>query len=389
MVDIQFLSKIPIKGHGTTQMRCVQPSEYLRASGWSVSVGCVYRNLPQAKKILILHRCVADSMTMRAIKLARLQGCKLLYDVDDLIFSSEGNSHLASASGRNGVEKDWSAGYREVMKLCDLVICSTSYLRDKAVEINSNCVVIKNGLSRQVVSIAEQICMKSVEKSDKEKVGLTTIGYFSGSDYHDDDFNIVENVLLNLLRNRNDIRVILGGKLKFSKEFFKFGEKFRYFEFLPYHDFFKILVEIDINLVPLVIESPFSQARSELKFLEAGILGIPSFCSKTNTYKECIDSGVNGVLCSENEWSRKLLEYVGRHEEILRLGNAARKTVMNGYGDRPKIVEWGRLISKVSRGHPDGKSQVSIFSFCRSHWLITIQYGYIFFRFLKRSFSRG
>ena len=48
-------------------------------------------------------------------------------------------------------------------------------------------------------------------------------------------------------------------------------------------------------------------SKSELKFFEAGILGIPTVAAATQTFREAIDDGVDGfVASSAEEWVGKI-----------------------------------------------------------------------------------
>lgn len=339
--DVQFLSKFPILGHGTTEMRCVQPSQYLESCGWSVSVGCVYRNMPCAARAIVFHRLSGDKMGRRAIELARAQGLYLFYDVDDLIFDQGSSTHLSKFTSRTDVEESIE-GYRDAMMLCDTVLCSTRYLAERARKFHSNVIVMKNGLSREFIDIGSS-------GASGFHVGIrpTTLGYFSGSSHHDDDFALIQGALQNVMQEFPETRLILAGKLEYDSSFLEFGNRFEHRPFMPYAQFMRLPGEVDINLVPLVASDPFAQARSELKYIEAAAFGVPTIASPTSTYKEAIIHGETGLIATDDDWYRQLSALIRDAGLRQRLGSAAREDVLKNYSPDKRKADWSDLMETI------------------------------------------
>ncbi|MEK9173784.1 MAG: glycosyltransferase, partial [Patescibacteria group bacterium] len=75
----------------------------------------------------------------------------------------------------------------------------------------------------------------------------------------------------------------------------------------PRKEYFATVASMDINVAPLELGNPFCEAKSELKFFEAGLLGVPTVAVANETYKGAINDGVDGfVAASEEEWYEKL-----------------------------------------------------------------------------------
>lgn len=340
--DVQFLSKTPILGYGTTELRCVQPAKYLESAGWTTSVGCVYRDMPRARKAIVFHRVAADSMTLRAMQLARAEHCSILYDVDDLLFDESAADHL-SQFGSAGTSEDAVARYRSAMKMADMVTCSTDYLRDRIKEFHPNCVVMRNGLSQTLLDVA-----KNVESSTLAGKPNVTMAYFSGSGHHDTDFSIIQPALLRLLETRPETRLLLVGKLRFDEKLRQFGSRFEYRDFVPYAEFMQMPGQADINLVPLDQSEPFAQARSELKYIEAGVFGVPTVASPTRTYAQAIKHGHNGLLCANDDWYDTLSGLIGDAAMRKKLGLRACEDVRHSYGPGKRAAQWDALIRQLS-----------------------------------------
>ena len=225
----------------------MQPAAYLRAGRWRVNTGCVYESVPRASKVLVLHRVGADALVRRAIRIARAEGCRIIYDVDDLIFDVEGEAHLSSLRRHDG-SQSLSARFREAMELCDVVTTSTLYLKQRINGFHQRCLVMRNGVSQALLNLSDGHNPSQVDK-------FVTLAYFSGSSHHDLDFALIQPALLKLLETEPSARLLLVGKLNYDDGFKRFGERFEYRKFIPYAEFIHNLGDADINLVPLQIAS--------------------------------------------------------------------------------------------------------------------------------------
>lgn len=81
--------------------------------------------------------------------------------------------------------------------------------------------------------------------------------------------------------------------------------------YVPFQTFVELQyeqAEVDLNIVPLV-NTVFSNCKSELKYFETAIVGTPTCATPSFTYRSAIDSGENGFLCERGEW-------IDRFEEI-------------------------------------------------------------------------
>ncbi len=76
---------------------------------------------------------------------------------------------------------------------------------------------------------------------------------------------------------------------------------------VPWRDLPEKLAKLDINIAPLVMNNPFGKSKSEIKYVEAGLVRVPTIASPTEAFKFAIQSGVNGILAAdEEEWSDAL-----------------------------------------------------------------------------------
>jgi glycosyltransferase involved in cell wall biosynthesis len=77
--------------------------------------------------------------------------------------------------------------------------------------------------------------------------------------------------------------------------------------------------------VPLEYKTAFCNAKSELKYFEQALVGVPVIASPTAPYRECITHGVNGMLAEDTEewlaaW-KQLIEDIDFRNMIARNAN--------------------------------------------------------------------
>jgi glycosyltransferase involved in cell wall biosynthesis len=315
---------------------------------------------------MIFHRTNLDAHSKRYLEYAKAKGLVTLYDTDDLIFSLDGNEHLMSSpssSERAAEGVDLSRSYRAVLQACDVVVVSTNYLKREAEKFHPDVRLMKNGLADWFESGAEAV----VGRRDQQPGKFTTIGYLSGSRYHDRDFELVQDTLLALLEEIPHARVLLAGKLNFSDRFHQFRERFVYQPFVLYRDIWKIFESIDINIVPLRTEDPFVQSRSEIKYTEAGIFGIPTVASPSGTYAEAISHGVNGLLVDDDDWYGVLKSLLLDQPRRQTLGEAARADVKANYGHERRAAEWDAMMRDILERY-SGAARANGFESSTRYW---------------------
>jgi len=337
-MKIQFISSKPIKDYGTTQLRCLQPAEYLRNLGYAVSVGNIREVKPVRRGVIFFHRTATNRFTAAYGRLALSKGNLLVYDSDDLTFDSDRKGHF--------------------LELCHAVSLSTDFLSDRCKPLHSDIHVIRNALSETYLRLADAVYSSRQGRNGQ----AVTIGYLSGSPTHDEDFLQVQEALLQLLAERTTIRVVLAGKLNPTETFLQFGDRFQRRGFTTYYESVNLYRDIDINIAPLDVRSAFANGRSELKFMEAGACGIPTVASPTHTYARIIKHGQNGMLASSTrDWKEAILQLAADPPSRQRMGLAARHQVLESYSGRSRAADYAQLIEHVVdryRGSVSPLSQV-------------------------------
>lgn len=277
----------------------------------------------------------------------------LVYDADDLLFDSSVEKYISDIRSPS-YAKDIKR-YKQAMLLCDVILVATNFLGEKAKTFHPDVRLMRNGLAPDFIKQAS-----FANTNQQKRNEYVTIAYLSGSSSHNRDFLLVEDALLRLLREYPHVKVLLAGRLKFSTEFEVFGNRFEYYDFMPYEQLCSIFTQIDINLVPLETEQDFCQAKSELKYIEAGAFGIPSVVSPTMVQKEVVTHDVNGRLVDNNDWYAAIEGLANNKNLRARLGAEARKHVLQYYSADKRTEAWQALVKNIWNEYRKTGKAVSI-----------------------------
>jgi hypothetical protein len=263
-----------------------------------------------AADILILCRVRYTDVINNLIMQAKARGCRVFYDIDDLIFDTEYAHLVINTLGEQLSDKMWNRFFAymsrlgTVLKLCDsvlvtnkqLAICATEYAGLKAH-------VAPNFLNEAQLNLSQQLYLQK-RKSNFKRDERIHVGYFSGSPTHNRDFSIVSPVLARLLQYDKRVTLRLGGFLE-APELEPFAARIEKF---PMQDFLNLQLlqaKTEVTLVPLQ-NNLFTDCKSDLKYFETAIVGTITVASPAFAYRESIKDGTNGFLASDQDWENKI-----------------------------------------------------------------------------------
>lgn len=342
--DILFIAS----GVGdSARYRCHHIAEALSFHSFKVSVTTqdnpFLLRYAERFSVFVFHRTRWTPRVERFVDVLKNRKKTVLFDTDDLVFDEVLFKQTAAYGAMNALEKkQYERGIGiEFLESSFVAAISTStaFLAEKLRIFGKPIFVVPNRLSEEDVRKAEGIQkqesgMKNKEVS-KSILCPVVIGYFSGSTGHDRDFATVARVLAELLKAHSNVRLFVAGPLTLPKMLMHFEERITRVSYAPRAEHFKNLASVDINIAPLEIGDPFCEAKSELKFFEAGIVGVPTVASATVTFCEAIIDGVDGyVATSENEWREKLDRLISDRELRKSMGANARETTLCRYTTR-------------------------------------------------------
>lgn len=288
----------------------------------------------QIHPIVIFYRVPAVPEVILLMEESRRLGLHTLWEVDDLIFDPEGylsnkNLDRLDSKSRNGLLVGMKL-YREALLLCDEGIASTNVLARVMTETTYRpAYVVENALDVETITIARKIRDKNKQRVKPNNEII--IVYGSGTKTHDIDFLCASEAIHNVLSKRSNVKLRIIGELNIEARFDKFSHRIERVPFTTFEGYLEKVASADVSIAPLE-QSIFNDAKSNIKFLEASILGLPSVCSPAQAFKSAIRDGETGILASSpGEWEQALLALIDDQALRIRMGGKALHTVLLAY----------------------------------------------------------
>lgn len=236
----------------------------------------------------------------------------LAFDVDDLVFDIDKIPLLMNTLGISQDEKQYEYWFSDVSRktltaqLCDATIGTNAYLGNKLHEkFEKPNFIIPNFLNKEQLNCSEELYHEKMTSSKNS--GKLTIGYFSGTPSHKNDFTKALPELVDFLNAYPQTNLEVVGFMEFPAYLQKFLKNKQIYH-TPLVDFLtlqKKIANVDVNIVPLV-DNEFTNCKSELKFFEAAIVGTTTCATPVHVFKENIVHGKTGFLCQEGHWFNAL-----------------------------------------------------------------------------------
>ena len=326
--------------------RVDQKAEQLRAAGLDVTVISPSRELDEftarahAYDAAIFFRVPAFPPVIDAIASAAQNGLLTFYEIDDLVFDSDHfPPSLESYAGQIDAS-DYAAMacgvplFAHAMSLCDHGIASTETVADlMRPRVRSGEVIVhRNALGRLHEAALD------ARLADPPTDPPITLLYASGTKAHKEDFHdILEPALARILaRHKGRVRIRLVGHFGGFRHLDPASEQVEIHQ--PVWDFeayCSLVAAADINL-SVLSRSLLTDAKSEIKWMEAAMFAIPSVVSDTATHRQVIEDGVTGFVASDAKGFETALDRLVRdHDLRARVGEAARETVLRDYAVGP------------------------------------------------------
>lgn len=297
------------------------------------------------RAVLILHRAGLDAWVWAALACARRRRWPVLADIDDFVFDLSVTPWVRGLEvlppGSDRAYNEGVATYRRCLEEADAVVVPSTFLAREAAKLGRPAFVHRNALSQELIALAEGA------KAKRE--GPLTIGYFSGTYTHNYDFRACSAALAHVLERRPEVRLLIVVPLDLDAHLARLAPRITRLPLVFWQQLPQVMREADINLAPLELENPFCQAKSELKYIEAAVLGIPTVASPTEAFREAITSGKNGWLAATAEEWEEALETLVRDVQLRRqMGEAARKDALERYHPQRRAAELLSILKAIA-----------------------------------------
>lgn len=331
--DILFISN----GVGdSARYRTENVAEALRMRGFTASV-TVQDNpflvsYAHDFSVFIFHRVLFTEKVQKFIEHIKEHQKTIIFETDDLVYDPVFLKDMDYYAKMNTWEKKlYEHGLSgEILAdpFVEVATTTTSFLADKLSEKRKKVFIVKNMLSKKDMTDAAA-ALQEVKKDPE----LVRIAYFSGTPSHNKDFATITLVLEKILASHPEVRLVLAGPLDTEDRLNqRFAEQIERVPFASRPEHFRNIAQVDINLAPLEIGNPFCESKSELKWFEAGIVGVPTVAAATRTFRDAITDGFDGYVAgTEMEWQEKLEKLITDKGFRIAMGEQARQTVLEKY----------------------------------------------------------
>lgn len=235
---------------------------------------------------------------------------RLVFEIDDDLWRVDPSSPVYGQLNR---QPEWAQMLAINAAVADTVVVTTEHLAGVMRRHNADVRVVPNFVPSALLD----------HQPTRRDDGTVTIGW-AGSPTHAMDWAVMDDELRQFLRKtpRAELHVIGAPVERWSRIPPSRMRKTAWFASV---DDYLRGVDFHIGLAPLA-DHPFNRAKSWIKALEYGALGIPVIASDVGPYRDYVRHGETGYLVRKpGEWIKYLRELV--HDEAARteMGAAARR----------------------------------------------------------------
>lgn len=308
-----------------TRYRVLNKAEQLRKNGFAVRVvNASEFSLAQAQyaSCIIIYRAPWSAQLQLLCDLAREEHKPVYFDIDDLVFDTLYTDQLSYTQGLSEKEKgNYDAGVRNYGKMlaaCDGVITSTNQLKEELLKYKNSVLLNRNLASSELIAVSSQFLKEDFGTDDRIK-----IGYFSGSISHNENFELIKPAIKEVLDHYSSVELHIVGHLDIPQDMKQYIQRIVVHEYVDWKALPQLISQVDINLAPLV-DSVFNRAKSEIKWIEAALVKVPTIASHIGAFADMMIDGQTGLLAKDSEWKEKL-------ENLILSADLRRELAENAY----------------------------------------------------------
>jgi glycosyltransferase involved in cell wall biosynthesis len=257
---------------------------------------------------------------------------RVVYDFDDAIWMAD----PAADRGFLGKLK-WQQKVSSICRWSYKVSCGNAYLRDYAQQFNSLGALI-NPTTLDTDHLHNQ-----VRNQEELSAGRVVIGW-TGTHTTLRHLDLIWPALQQLEAEGHNFEFIVIANQPPEHITLKS------MRFMPWRKGTEIadLLQFHFGLMPLV-DDPWARGKCAFKALQYMALGMPALVSPVGMNTEVVAEGENGYICAATEqWYTAIRELLINESARVRLGAAARKTIVERYSVRSNTANFLDLFSGVN-----------------------------------------
>lgn len=256
-------------------------------------------------------------------RIAAQQKIPIIYDIDDPVFLP----YRSPANGWASLLK-FSKKTHKLFQISNHIIAINRLIADYAGKYNGNVTVIPNCIDTEKYKVREEENIGSLENG----VRLVWIGSYSTMP---NLLSVIEPLKKLQTQHKTTLLVIGAGQVDLEDveaEFRQWSEQTEVGD----------LQEGDIGLLPLN-DLEWNHWKFFFKTIQYMAVGIPVVARRMGSNSEVIQNGVNGFLVETmDEWYERLNLLASNRDLRIKMGKAARQTVLDNYSlktQMPRVVK--------------------------------------------------
>lgn len=332
-------------------------------------------DLIERAETVVFSRVPWSPLTEQAIRSARRAGANTVFEIDDYVFDPEiaNPTHVdalrtLSAEERKGYDFGVDV-YRRMLLECEFGIFSTERLAKAAAELGRKAFIVPNMADRARVRQSEAAQARRAEQPD---TGRVVIGYASGTKTHQRDFSIAAEAILRVMTEYPHVDLLVVGHLDLAEfpELAALSDRILRRPLVPLAQLPFELARFDVNIAPVEVGNPYCEAKSNIKYYEAALVGVPTVASGTEPFASSIVSGETGfVAYDRHDWYEALRQLCTDAALRARMGERARVDARRAFGPDAKRevvrtvfgaladARHARLAAREEASHVDGPTR--------------------------------
>jgi len=316
----------PADNEGCGHYRCMLPAEAIASSGDA--------------EVLVSHKVTDELMEWGDVFVWQRRGrpgqIEWLKKYNNKVHVYENDDDLlnidpSSASYWELKDPANRKSFSEFIGACDHVTCPTEPLKNELSKHNKNVTVLPNRIPSQHIKYAK--------RTDVDQI---RIGWM-GSPYHLDDIPIVQDVLADIVKKYDNVKIVWAGYFPDTLKSIIPEHRIEFKGWVDFENYYSHISKfsIDIGIAPLAF-TKYNVSRSNLKFLEYSMIGACTVASNISPYSDTIEHNVDGIIVKTNrykDWYKSLSRLIESPEEIDSMKVAAHNKLVSQYGLHENIKD--------------------------------------------------
>ncbi len=314
--------------HGSTHVRLLRPLTH-SANQEAFAVSCDRMYVPA--DVVIVERTWKIGVSLREaeelVAQTRRDRVCLIYTLDDNVLDLQ-----LSGAFKPTFAPETPMAVRYLAREADGIIVSTEHLKQRYLRFNPRIHVVPNALDERICGVTNGLPPTLPDAKCKMVVG------YMGTQTHDADLMMILQPLRAMLhKHRDAVEFQLIGGIGDAATMRAFaGLPVRTLDIggnVEYPAFMRWMaqqVNWDLAVAPLE-DNPFTRCKSDIKFLDYGILAIPAIFSQVPAYEKTVRHLETGYLARNDSQSWQTAFELMLNDESLRqrLGRNAQEEVLS------------------------------------------------------------